>query len=328
MLSSGKTSTVYVLDAGFSGQLSRHVGTNPDGDPLWCSKFLQTNPDDVFKTHLDFLRAGSDIISTNTYQASVAGFVKYLGVTPEEGYGIIMRAVDLAKRARETYNDECRLTNKPVRNIQIAGSIGPYGAYLHDGSEYNGSYADKVSTEKMKEWHAPRLSALVTGGVDLIAFETLPCRKEAEVLVEMLKEYPHMKGYLSFSCKGENSLVNGEDFKTVVKKCWDMNPNQLIAVGVNCCPPTIVAKLFKGINDDEQYKIPFITYPNSGEKYKPEEGWVEADKCEPLANFVQEWLDLGVRYIGGCCRTYDTDIVEIIKQVQVWLDDKTNGEGK
>ncbi|XP_075981443.1 translin-associated factor X-interacting protein 1-like [Anticarsia gemmatalis] len=310
----GKTPAVLVLDGGFSVQLSRHVGTSPDGDPLWCSKFLQTNPDGVYKTHLDFLRAGSDVIGTNTYQASVGGFVKHLGVTPEEGYGLIVRAVELAKRARTTYIEECQKNNQPARKILIEGSVGPYGAHLHDGSEYDGSYADKVSPETMREWHIPRINALIEAGVDILAFETLPCQKEAEVLVNLLKEYPKMKAWLSFSCKDEHSLANGEDFKSVVKKCWDMNPGQLVAVGVNCCPPTIVAKLFRGINDGRQSPIPFVTYPNSGEKYMPEEGWVGKEKCEPLAKFVHEWLDLGVRYIGSCCRTCDADVTQIREQ--------------
>lgn len=315
-------STVFVLDGGFSTQVSRHVGASPDGDPLWSSKFLQTNPDAVFKTHLDYIRAGSDIIETNTYQASVGGFVEHLGVTPEEGYTLIIRAVELAKRAHDTYIAECKASNQPIRTVLIAGSVGPYGAHLHDGSEYDGSYANKVSADRMREWHTPRIKALIEAGVDLLAIETLPCSKEAEVLVEMLKEYPNMKAWLSFSCKDEHVLANGEDFKTVAKKCWDMNPGQLLAMGVNCCPPTIVSKLFKGINDDRQTPIPFVTYPNSGEKYKPAEGWVGRDKCEPLANFVHEWLDTGVRYIGSCCRTCDVDISQIKEVVQKWLKNK------
>ncbi|XP_047030769.1 translin-associated factor X-interacting protein 1-like [Helicoverpa zea] len=309
---------VLVLDGGFSTQLSCHVGTTADGDPLWSARFLQTHPDDVVNTHLDFLRAGSDVIMTNTYQASVGGFVKHLGVTPEDGYALIKHAVGLAKRARDTYIEECRESGHVPQAPLIAGSIGPYGAHLHDGSEYSGNYADVTPVDTMREWHMPRIRALVEAGVDFLAFETIPCLKEAEMLVRILKEYPQMRGWLSFSCKDENSLAHGEDFKTAAKKCWDMNPNQLVAVGVNCCSPKIVAKLFKGINDDRQHSpIPFITYPNSGEKYNPQIGWIDRDKCEALAHFVPDWLDVGVRYVGGCCRTYGADI-SLIKNQRVF----------
>lgn len=319
----GKNPTVFVLDGGFSTQLSCHVGCSADGDPLWSSRFLQTHPQQVLNTHLDFLRAGADIISTNTYQASVEGFKKHLGVTTEEGIGLISDAVNLAKSARDIYLDECRETGLPKHIPRIAGSVGPYGAYLHDGSEYNGNYIEKTPVSTMREWHRPRIRTLVDAGVDLLAIETIPCLKEAEMLMELLKEFPKIKAWLSFSVKDGSSVAHGENFRAAVKKCWDLNPNQLLAVGVNCCSPKIVADLLKGINDGRPTPIPFVTYPNSGEKYDPAVGWIERDKCEALESFVPEWLDLGVQYVGGCCRTYSADIAHIKLQVQNWVKMKT-----
>lgn len=310
---------VLVLDGGFSSQLACHVGCSADGNPLWSARFLKTHPEGVVNTHLDFLRAGADAILTNTYQASVGGFVQHLGVTSEEGYGLIRRAVELAKSALQTYLEEC--TDPPEFTPLIVGSVGPYGAHLHDGSEYDGNYANRTSVETMREWHIPRIKTLVEAGVDLLAFETIPCKKEAEMLCELLKEFPNMKGWLSFSCKDDRTLANGENFQEVVKKCWDSNPDQLVAIGVNCCPPKIVANLFRGINIDRMDNpIPFVTYPNSGETYNSEIGWIDRDKCDALETFVHEWLDLGVRYVGGCCRTYGSDITKIQTQVRSWCD--------
>lgn len=51
----------------------------------------------------------------------------------------------------------------------------------------------------MREWHIPRIRALIEGGVDLLAIETIPCRMEAEMLVKYLKEFPDMKAWLAFS---------------------------------------------------------------------------------------------------------------------------------
>lgn len=83
----------------------------------------------------------------------------------------------------------------------MAGSVGPYGAFLHDGSEYTGNYKDSISSSILNEWHKPRISALIEGGIDLLAFETIPCEKEAVVLLSILKEFPNMKAWLSFNCK-------------------------------------------------------------------------------------------------------------------------------
>lgn len=82
----------------------------------------------------------------------------------------------------------------------IVGSVGPYGASLHDGSEYTGSYAITTSQKIMRDWHRPRINALIEGGVDILALETIPCTAEAEMLIELIKEYPHIKAWLSFSC--------------------------------------------------------------------------------------------------------------------------------
>ena len=82
----------------------------------------------------------------------------------------------------------------------IVGSVGPYGASLHDGSEYSGSYAKSTPVDTMRQWHIPRIKALVEAGVDLLALETIPCRIEAEMLVDLLKkEFPNTKAWLAFS---------------------------------------------------------------------------------------------------------------------------------
>lgn len=82
----------------------------------------------------------------------------------------------------------------------IVGSVGPYGASLHDGSEYTGSYAKTTPIETIREWHIPRIKALVEAGVDLLALETIPCKVEAETLVTLLKEqFPNTRAWLTFS---------------------------------------------------------------------------------------------------------------------------------
>ncbi|CAG5022003.1 unnamed protein product [Parnassius apollo] len=312
---------IVVLDGGFSTQLSCHVGHIIDGDPLWSARFLHTHPDEVVNTHLDFLRAGAHLIITNTYQASVDGFVEHLGVTPEQGYELILRAVELAKRARSLYLEEYEDCIQGDHVPLVVGSVGPYGAHLHDGSEYDGSYADTTTVQTMREWHLPRIQALVDAGVDLLALETIPCQEEAEMLCDLLREFPNIKAWLSFSCKDNQSIAHGESFQKVAKKCWEANPDQLVAVGVNCCAPSYVADLLKGINDDRPHSpIPLIVYPNSGEKYNPQIGWIDRDKCESVEVFIQEWLDLGVRYVGGCCRTYAADVSRIRNQVNCWRD--------
>ena len=82
--------------------------------------------------------------------------------------------------------------------------MGPYGASLHDASEYSGSYAETTEAVTIKKWHKPRIEALVEAGVDMLAVETIPCAMEAELIMDIVKEFPGLKCWLSFSCMVNN----------------------------------------------------------------------------------------------------------------------------
>lgn len=84
---------------------------------------------------------------------------------------LIKKTVRLAHDAREKYLSATKNAQSPL----IAASIGPYGAHLHDGSEYSGSYAETVSPNTIKDWHRRRIAACIEAGVDLLAIETIPC---------------------------------------------------------------------------------------------------------------------------------------------------------
>lgn len=167
------SNNVTVIDGGFSTQLSEYVGSNVDGDPLWSARFNYTNPEAVVNSHLDFLRAGAQIILTNTYQASVEGYMEYLKLSQDKSIELIKNTVKLAHQARDSFLQENNNNNREVP--RIFASIGPYGAHLHDGSEYTGSYSKTVSPETIKKWHKVRIDAVMESGVDGLAVETIPC---------------------------------------------------------------------------------------------------------------------------------------------------------
>lgn len=84
----------------------------------------------------------------------------------------------------------------------MAGSVGPYGACLCDGSEYRGDYITQVTKDQLIAWHRPRIASLVHAGVDLLAVETIPAAAEAAAVLQLLAdEFPQTKAWVSFSCK-------------------------------------------------------------------------------------------------------------------------------
>ena len=107
------------------------------------------------------------------FQTSLPLLCEQLHFDMDQAVGVIKESVAIANRARSKYMKATNSESSVVLPM-IAGSVGPYGACLHDHSEYSGAYVDHVSREEMKAWHRPRMSALLEEGVDLLACETIP----------------------------------------------------------------------------------------------------------------------------------------------------------
>ncbi|XP_067228704.1 homocysteine S-methyltransferase YbgG isoform X1 [Chanodichthys erythropterus] len=302
----------FILDGGLATELEAS-GFQLQGDPLWSARLLHTNPQAVKDVHYRFLQSGSDVITTATYQASIEGFVKYLGLRPEEAQQMMMSGVQLAKETvREfmSHSPESEDRREPL----VAGSVGPYGAFLHDGSEYTGAYEDKMTLEELKDWHRPQIQCLVKAGADLVAMETIPGLKEAEALVEVLKEFPETKAWLSFSCKDIQNISSGRRFSEAVQVAC--RSTQLVAVGVNCCPAPLVKPLLESAKSHKKADLSWVVYPNSGERWDPKTGWI-MEKQKSFAKLSLSWKEQGALWIGGCCRVGPADITALKQQLHV-----------
>ncbi|XP_065096639.1 homocysteine S-methyltransferase YbgG isoform X2 [Paramisgurnus dabryanus] len=294
-----------ILDGGLGTELEVN-GLQIDGDPLWSARMLHTDPKAIKDVHYRFLQSGSDVITTATYQASIKGFVKYLGLGPEEAQQLIMSGVQLAKEAVSDFMSQDKVSDR--RQPLIAGSVGPYGAFLHDRSEYTGAYEEKMTVEEFKDWHRPQIQCLVKAGVDLVAIETIPCIKEAEALVEVLKEFPGTKAWLSFSCKDSHNISSGKTFSEAVQVAC--RSSQLVAVGVNCCSPDLVKPLLESAMSHKKADLSWVVYPNNEEGWDPETGG-RTEKWTSFAKLSLDWKEQGALWIGGCCFVGPADITEL-----------------
>jgi homocysteine S-methyltransferase len=301
------TQPVIVLDGGLATELERRGADLRD--PLWSAKCLIESPEIVRAVHMDYFRAGADVATTATYQATFEGFERR-GISRERAERLLRDAVALAAAARDQFWAEPpnrRLRNRPL----VAASVGPYGAMLADGSEYRGRYA--VSDRTLAEFHRPRLEILAQAGADLIACETLPCLREALVLARLLQEFPAVSAWISFSCRDGARNSEGEEISDCAAAL--RGHDQLSALGVNCTPPAHVAELLERMG--ERADKPLVAYPNSGEGYEARaKRWVGRADCVPLSAHVRDWYRAGARLIGGCCRSTPADIREILEQAR------------
>lgn len=267
-------------------------------DELWCAKALYEAPGLIKEIHKDYLNRGADIIVSASYQASVPGFMKK-GFSREKAVELIQYSTQLAKEARAELLPSLNLRKRP--RPLVASAIGPYGAYLADGSEYRGDYS--IGFKELKDFHEERVAILAATQPDLFAIETIPLLEEACAIAEVLKKFPQMSAWLTFSCKDSLHTCAGDSIAECVKTFED-NP-QIAAIGLNCTPPEFVRDLIHAMKGCTTK--PIVVYPNSGEKYDATtKDW--KGPCMSFYSYVKEWYDEGARLIGGCCRTTPDDI--------------------
>lgn len=309
---------VYLLDGGFSTQLSKYV-SDVDTDPLWTARSLVQNKKEVIKVHRDFISAGARIILTCSYQVSNKLFQEQLGLDKHQTREHVIDSVKLAWQAIQL--------EAGVRGYQfVAGSVGPYGACLHDGSEYTGDYLqgeDGLSQEELVDWHRDRIQALQDGGVSFIAAETVPMVREALAIMDTVCQVGLLKMWVTFTLKDKNHLAGGETVQEAVTAVVNhqlSRDGRLIAVGFNCSSPDLITEALQEARLSSR-NVPLIVYPNSGEKWECGH-WsrVQEDDVSWL-NKIQDWIKLGTIIIGGCCRV-DAQMLpkieeEIIKGISV-----------
>ena len=146
---------VLVIDGALATELERR-GCDLK-DKLWSAKILLEQPEKIKQVHYDYFKAGADCAITASYQATVEGFSKR-GLSEEQALTLIQKSVRLAVEARDEFwaEESSRMERaKPF----VAASVGPYGAFLADGSEYRGNYG--LTAKEMKDFHRPRMKTLI-----------------------------------------------------------------------------------------------------------------------------------------------------------------------
>lgn len=300
------TQGYMVLDGGLATELeARGYDLN---DELWSARVLLEDPDAIYQLHYDYLAAGADCIITASYQGTLPGFMKR-GLSEDEAAGLLRSAVVLAVDARNSFwrqpvNQAGRL--EPI----VAASIGPYGAYLADGSEYTGDY--DLDEDGLRSFHRQRWHLLAQTDADIIACETIPSIVECRALLGLLLDTPGRYAWFSFSCRDEQHVSDGSrlsDSLSILEA-----HEQVAAVGINCTAPEFVAGLLAEARAATDK--PLVVYPNSGERFDATtKKWLGHSDASEFGLACLDWRQAGASIIGGCCRTRPDHIRQIGKRL-------------
>ncbi len=289
-----------IIDGALASELQRR-GCDLN-DSLWSAKVLIEQPELIQQVHYDYFKAGADCAITASYQATPMGFAQK-GIELEESIKLIKTSVKLAQQAKMQYLNDI----KEDKALLIAGSVGPYGAYLANGSEYTGDY--QLSESEFIAFHKDRVTALIDAGVDILACETMPSFLEIKALAKLIQQFPMVNCWFSLTLKDQQHISDGTPLTEVIEYLNSIE--QIVSVGINCIALEKVTPALEVLS--KLTSKPLIVYPNSGEEYDPTtKQWHKNHhhNCT-FANQLDTWIKLGAKLIGGCCQTTPEDIVEI-----------------
>jgi len=300
---------VLLLDGGTGLELKIRPNAAYDLN-LFSAKALIHTPDEVRKVHEDYISAGVDILTTNTF-ACVDFYLKHSEVKCNQE-GLIQLAVDLAKEAR---------SNSGKSHVKIAGGVPPLTeCYRPDLVK---------SRELMEIEYRPFISSLANG-IDLWLLETLTTLDEFEVIASLIREYSSLPIIVSFVPNPDGTgLRDSTPWKKVITSLSQFSGISHICV--NCQPPEVLTKALYHLQ-----KCPFKTgaYAN-GWTNTPPANWSihhQVHDCnnnvssgmkvrtdlgpENYLRFVTQWISLGANLIGGCCRIGVDHIERIHRHLQ------------
>jgi len=279
-------SNLHLIDGGLSTELTR-IGAIFEGE-LWTGRALLNDPSLVEAAHRNYVEAGAEVVISSSYQISRIGFEE-IGLQARSADEALVKSIEIAKSA------------VAGTNAKVAASVGPYGAVLHDGSEYRGDY--KVSQSFLEDFHSERIEILVGAKPDFLSVETIPNVIEAKALANVLKGL-QIPAWVSFTAGTTDTLWSGEHIEAAVEAVAELQ--NVMAVGVNCVSPELVSGLVSKIKSVSG--LTAIAYPNRGGEWDSANGvWLNEVPRE-FTSWLPEWIDSGVEWLGGCCGTDATDI--------------------
>lgn len=306
------TNRIMIIDGSMSTALE-NLGADLNND-LWTAEILIHQPELVKQVHINYFRSGADCGITCSYQATIPGLMKH-GYSERESESIIARSVQIFLEARsEWWNSEGKNSRRSYP-LCLAG-IGPYGAYLADGSEYTGNY--DIDANELYAFHKRRAEVLYEAGADILLFETQPSIREVLIEAEIAEEI-NADYWISFSCKDGKHINEGDNISECARKLSEGYPH-LRMIGVNCTKPEYIVSLIHELK--ASIDLPIAVYPNSGEIYDPvSKTWTHSENALDFGSYALSYMKAGASAVGGCCTTTEKHILQVAEARKKFLEE-------
>ena len=266
-----------------------------------------TRPDVILDIHRRYLRAGADIISTNTFSSQRISEADYglEDVSREMAY----EGARLARKAADEFST-------PDKPRFVAGSVGPTNKTCSMSPDVSDPALRELTYDQLYDAYAEQMEALVDGGVDLILIETIFDTLNAKVAVDAAtsvirrkgKDVPVMLSVTVSDLAGRTLSGQTLDAFLASMSCYD-----IFSVGLNC---SFGARQMKPFLAHLARKAPCYVscHPNAG---LPNSLGLYDETADTMAPQIAEYIDEGlVNIIGGCCGTTDEFIERFVPLVE------------
>lgn len=275
---------IVILDGGIGSEMLRRGVT-------WEGHKVESEPDAIRSIHADYIRAGADVVSTNTFQLTRRSYANHFA---DAEHMHLIGARDIETRAPMLIREgvlralEAReQTHQP--DVCVAGAMTTLDwCFRPDRAP---------SPEDMRAEYRETIAAFKDSGADLMLFETFNSSKEARAALEAAREL-NIPAWVGLVCDWQGRLLNGETMDQVRAGLAGAEPDVLL---FNCAPVPDITRALGELSKD--YRRPRGGYAHVGRFDPPD--WMFTDEYPPLQYLAaaREWASMGAQVLGGCCGT-------------------------
>jgi homocysteine S-methyltransferase len=235
-----------------------------------------TQPDLVAEVHKEYVRAGSDVIETNTFGANRVKLAAF-------GLADRVHAINIqgAKIARHAARDE----------VYVAGAIGPLGIRVEPWG--------RTGVDEAEEYFREQAQALLDGGVDLFVLETFRDVNEIGAAIRAVRGLCALPIVAQMTTEEDGNSLDGVAPETFVP---DLEARGANVVGLNCSVgPAAMLEALERMAHVARVKL--AAQPNAGKPREVEGRNLYLSSPEYMASYARRFINTGVRLVGGCCGT-------------------------
>jgi 5-methyltetrahydrofolate--homocysteine methyltransferase len=298
---------ILIIDGAMGTMIQRHILTEEDFrgerfkdhpcDVKGNNDLLNlTRPDIIKSIHLEYLKAGADIIETNTFSTQRISLADYQ--MEELDYELSFEGARIAKEATTEF-----MAAYPLRKCFVAGAVGPTNRTLSISPDVNDPGFRALTFDELVDAYYEQVRGLVDGGSDLLLIETIFDTLNAKAAIYAIKKYEEVIGRkIEIMISGtitdaSGRTLSGQTVEAFLDSVIHANP---ISIGFNCA---LGAKDMRPHIEELSAKAGCYVsaYPNAG---LPNEFGAYDEMPHETAHLVGDFIEHGfVNIVGGCCGT-------------------------